>query len=331
MSNLLINKYEPKYLVDFNFSKDYIDYLNNIINYTNINILLLGNMGSGKTILLDAILFNYYGTKNINRIKNNVLYISSLKEQGVSFYKNDVKTFCQSTSEIYNKNKSIIIDNLDGLNDINQNIFKIHMDMYGKRVNFICSCTNLNKISSSILNHFFVIKIKSIDNKQLSYIIDKICKNEDYNISKELKDNIIKYSNNSVKLLINNLEKYRLLYDKIDYKIDNINNNILVKDLRDFYKYCIEKNREYAYNKLISIYDDGYSTTDIIEYMYTNLKLNNDFENDDENDFENDFENDIKYKIIQILSKYLLSINNTNEDELIIYYITNDIIDIIDI
>ena len=52
--------------------------------------------------------------------------------------------------------------------------------------------------------------------------------------------------------------------------------------------------------------------------MYTNLKFNN------------DFKNDIKYKIIQILSKYLVTINNTNEDELIIYYITNDIIDIID-
>ena len=318
MSNLLINKYEPKYLEDFNYSKDYIVYLNNIINNTNINILLLGNMGSGKTILLDAILFNYYGTKNMNSIKNNILYISSLKEQGVSFYKNDVKTFCQSTSEIHNKKKSIVIDNLDGLNEINQNIFKIHMDMYGKRVNFICSCTNLNKISSSILNHFFVIKIKSIDDKQLSYIIDKICKNEGFDISGELKDNIIKFSNNSVKLLINNIEKYRLIYDKIDYSIDYINNNILVKDLRDFYKHCIDKDRDSAYNKLISIYEDGYSTIDIIEYMYTNLKFNN------------DFKNDIKYKIIQILSKYLVTINNTNEDELIIYYITNDIIDIID-
>lgn len=318
MSNLLMNKYEPKYLEDFNYSKDYIVYLNNIINNTNINILLLGNMGSGKTILLDAILFNYYGTKNMNSIKNNILYISSLKEQGVSFYKNDVKTFCQSTSEIHNKKKSIVIDNLDGLNEINQNIFKIHMDMYGKRVNFICSCTNLNKISSSILNHFFVIKIKSIDDKQLSYIIDKICKNEGFDISGELKDNIIKYSNNSVKLLINNIEKYRLIYDKIDYSIDYINNNILVKDLSDFYKHCIDKDRDSAYNKLISIYENGYSTIDIIEYMYTNLKFNN------------DFKNDIKYKIIQILSKYLVTINNTNEDELIIYYITNDIIDIID-
>ena len=88
----------------------------------------------------------------MSAIKNNVLYISSLKEQGVSFYKSDVKTFCQSTSEIYGKKKCIVIDNLDTLSDINQNIFKIHMDTYSRRVIFLCSCTNLNKIS-----HFSIL------------------------------------------------------------------------------------------------------------------------------------------------------------------------------
>ena len=50
-------------------------------------------MGSGKTVLIDSILHNYYGIENIKRIKNNILYISSLREQGISFYKNDVKVF----------------------------------------------------------------------------------------------------------------------------------------------------------------------------------------------------------------------------------------------
>ena len=169
MNKLLIDKYEPKYLEDFNYEKDYIDYVKNITSRTNLNILLYGNLGSGKTIFIDAILFNYYGVKSINKIKNNVLFISSLKEQGVSFYKSDVKTFCQSTSEIYGKKKCIIIDNLDCLSDINQNIFKIHMDTYSNRVIFLCSCTNLNKISSVILNHFIVIKMKPIDNNILEY------------------------------------------------------------------------------------------------------------------------------------------------------------------
>ena len=317
MSKLLIDKYQPKYLDDFNYSNDYIEYLQKLILNTDLNILLLGNVGSGKTILIDAILYYYYNVNSIHKIKNNILYISSLKEQGISFYKNDVKNFCQSTSEIYGKKKSIIIDNLDGLSEINQNIFKIHMDLYSKKVNFICSCTNLNKICSAILNHFIVIKINSIDDNLLSTILNKISVEEQLNINENIKKYIIKYSNGSIKLLINNLEKYRLLNDKIIYTIENINNNTLINDLLEYYNLCIKKDRDISYKKLLEIYQDGYSIIDIIEYMYSNLKSNEYLLITN------------KHEIIKILSKYLLKINNINDDELIIYFITNDIIDIL--
>lgn len=317
MNNLLLNKYQPVYIEDFNYDNDYCEYIKSISNNTDLNILLLGYVGSGKTVFLNAILYNYYKVNSLNSIKNNILYISSLKEQGVSFYKNDVKNFCQSTSEIYGKKKSIIIDNLDTMSEINQNIFKMHMDKYGKRVNFLCSCTNINKINSVILNHFVVINIKPINKDVLNYVFNKIVECEKLIISDKLRENFIKYSNNSIKLLINNLEKYKLLNDKIDFTDKNINNNILIKELQDYYNYCLNRDKENAHKKLIEIYEDGYSIIDIVEYMYINLKFN---------DF---IANDIKYTILKILSKYLLSVNNTNEDELIIYFITNDIINII--
>ena len=83
MKKLLIDKYEPRYLDDFNYEKDYLNYISSLTQNTNLNILLYGNMGSGKSIFIDAILYNYYGVKSMYKIKNNVLYISSLKEQGV--------------------------------------------------------------------------------------------------------------------------------------------------------------------------------------------------------------------------------------------------------
>lgn len=315
MNKLLIDKYEPRFLDEFNYSKEFIEYIKKLIFSSDLNILLFGNIGSGKTIFINAILYEYYGVTSLDKIKNNILYISSLKEQGITFYKNDVKLFCQSTSEIYGKKKCIIIDNIDTLNDINQNIFKIHMDTYGKKVNFICSCTNLNKVCSVILNHFIVIKMKSVDKNILHKITDKIIDEEKILLDSDIKNHLIRYSNNSIKLLINNLEKYRLLYDKIEYKVENINNNILVKDLLDFYNLCLKKDRNLAYKKILEIYEDGYSIVDIIEYMYINLKFNDEIDNEN------------KYEFIKILSKYLLKINNTNEDELVIYFLTNDIID----
>lgn len=319
MEQLLINKFEPKYIDEFNYSKKYTEYIEKIVKNTDLNILLLGNSGSGKTLLIDAILYSYYGVKTFKNIKNNILYISSLKEQGVMFYKNDVRTFCQSTSEIYNKKKTIVIDNLDNLTDINQNIFKMHMETFGKKVNFICSCSNINKINSIILNHLIVIKLNPVDKQLLEHVFKKIILHEKIDIDDNLKHDIIKYSNYSIKLLINNLEKYRLINDKIDFNTNSINNNILLKDLSEFYVFCLKIDRDNAYKKLLSIYKDGYSIIDIIEYMYLNLKYNEEIEDNN------------KYKVIKILSKYLLSVNNTNEDELIIYFVTNEIIDIIEI
>ena len=49
--------------------------------------------------------------------------------------------------------------------------------------------------------------------------------------------------------------------------------------------------------------------------MYKNLKYNDDILLDK------------KYVLIKILSRYLLIVNNTNEDDVILYFLTNDIID----
>ena len=57
----------------------------------NLNILLIGDMASGKTSLLNAIIREYYIGNNPSDYEENVLYINSLKEQGINYYRNDVK------------------------------------------------------------------------------------------------------------------------------------------------------------------------------------------------------------------------------------------------
>ena len=44
-----------------------------------------------KTSLLQATIREYYQTKNYS--SDNILYINNLKEQGIQYYRNEVKTF----------------------------------------------------------------------------------------------------------------------------------------------------------------------------------------------------------------------------------------------
>ena len=104
MEQPFIYKYRPKTLEEFEINPKLIELLNTLIKSDLLNILLIGNQGSGKTTLINCIIKKYYGEKFDN---NNILIINSLKDQGITYYKTEVKTFCQTMSTI--PNKKIII------------------------------------------------------------------------------------------------------------------------------------------------------------------------------------------------------------------------------
>lgn len=328
MINLLINKYQSLFLNNINNKDDNIhQFINKLIDVNELKIIIIGSVGSGKSTFISNILDNYYNncdSYHVNKKDNNILYINNLKEQGISFYKSDVEIFCKSICEIKNKKKTIVLDDIELLSDQNQQIFKIHMDNYIDRINFICSSNNLNKVNKGILSHLINIKLKNIDNIILKEILTNICLKEKIFLSEVLKNNIILYSDKSIKMLINNLEKYRILENKdIQFNIKMINNNLLDDILYNYFDICFTKNIQKAYNILYSVFNDGYSLIDIIDYIHIYLKNNI---NANKNIC---IDNNKKHQIIKILSKYTISINNSYEDAIILYFLTLDIILII--
>ena len=81
-----LKKYQPKRYNEFVIDKEYIQLLKTLINMNNLNILLIGDSGTGKTSIIEATIREYYQLDKIP--KNNVLYINSLQEQGISYYRN---------------------------------------------------------------------------------------------------------------------------------------------------------------------------------------------------------------------------------------------------
>ena len=89
-----IYKYQPLYLKDFEIDDEAYLLIKTLITMDNLNILFVGDSGSGKTSLISAIIREYYGVD----YNDNVLSINSLKEQGISYYRTEVKTFCRTTT-----------------------------------------------------------------------------------------------------------------------------------------------------------------------------------------------------------------------------------------
>jgi GTPase SAR1 family protein len=106
---LFIHKYQPLYFKDFGEDNEVVEILKTLILIDNLNILLIGDMASGKTSFLNAIIREYYNGYTYKDYDENILYINSLKEQGINYYRTDVKTFCQTCSNIKNKKKSLFL------------------------------------------------------------------------------------------------------------------------------------------------------------------------------------------------------------------------------
>ena len=165
---LFINKFQPKRLNDFELKDDFFDIIKTLISTDTLNILFIGEPGSGKTSLLNALIREYYNIDDIGQHQNNILYINSLKEQGINYYRNDVKIFCQTCSSIENKKKIVILDDIDIINEQSQQVFRNCIDKYSHNVHFISSCTNIQKVIESLQSRFYYLKIKTFT-KRRSY------------------------------------------------------------------------------------------------------------------------------------------------------------------
>ena len=171
---LFLNKYQPFFFKDFETDPEMVSILNTLISMNNLNILFIGDIGSGKTAFLNAVIKEYYSGLNPTQYEENILHINSLKEQGINYYRTDVKTFCQTCSSVKGKKKIIVLDDIDFINEQSQQVFRNCIDKYSHNVHFISSCSNSQKVIESLQSRLIIIKIKPLQRDNLVKIMHKI-------------------------------------------------------------------------------------------------------------------------------------------------------------
>ena len=116
---LFVNKYKPVTIEDFKLSKSITTTIETIIKAEHLNMLIVGGMGTGKSSMIHTIIRQYYGEYyNTQEFHQNVMFINNLHEQGISYYRSDIKTFCQTSSVINTKKKIVVIDDLANRNHL---------------------------------------------------------------------------------------------------------------------------------------------------------------------------------------------------------------------
>jgi DNA polymerase III delta prime subunit len=317
METPFLYKYQPMWLDDFELEDDLRILLKTLIEMNSLNILFFGDSGCGKTSLINAIIHEYYGNiKDCN--SENILFINNLKEQGISYYRTEVKTFCQTSSIVSGKKKILIVDDIDFINEQSQQVFRNYIDKYSHNVHFIGSCLNTQKVIDSLQSRLTIIKKRNLPELKLMKIINKICQSENINISPDVIEFIISISNKSIRIIVNYLEKFKLLNCEITIELANrVCTNISFQEFNQYTHLCKhEKDLRKAIALIYSLSNRGYSVMDILDNYFLYLKATNMLTEDE------------KYTIIPYICKYITIFNNVHEDEIELAHFTNNLVEI---
>ena len=118
-------------------------------------------------------------------------------------------------------------------------------------------------------------------------------------INKDANSLILQICDNSVRQLINYLEKFKLLNKKITKDdVKEICTNISFHELENYTKYWIKKNFQKSLKIIIKIYNKGYSVLDILDSYFSYIKITD------------LLDEKTKFIIIKLICEYISIFNN---------------------
>lgn len=275
-----------------------IQFITRLTATDSISVLLVSRTGCGKTSLINTIVHSYFGCHP--KTRDNVLVVNSSKEQGVTFYRNTVKTFCQSLSTVPGKKRVVIIDDVDIISEQSQQLFRTCIDQYGKSVHFVASCTDQQKVIECIQSRLLNVKIPPLEPKSLEKIALRVINGENLTVQPKALEHIISVSQGSARSVISYLEKASLLGSEVTAEIaESLCTDISWKEFEAYIGFILEGNTINATRLLYDIHEQGFSVMDILDNFFFFLKQTN------------ILTEELTYRLVPVVCKYLMRLHDT--------------------
>ena len=251
MSILWVEKYRPINLNEISSQEHVINSLRKTLFNKNIpHLIFFGPAGCGKTSTIIALAKELFK----NQYSNRVIELNASDERGINVVREKIKIYAKQT--ITNINdippwKLIILDEADTMTSDSQCALRRIMEEYSKITRFCIIGNYCNKIIDPIVSRCALFRFKPINQEHILKKLKYICNQENFNISLEILNKIIKISRGDLRKAINLLQNYYNIFQ----------NNFNMTLLNEFSGFIPEE----TFNNLIeNIYTKNYNNVDNI-------------------------------------------------------------------
>lgn len=311
LQNNFSTKYFPQSINELLLEPKFTEVLNKCISNNLLQLLLVGEDVFTQIMIVQCII------NTLHIPKSEQLFISQIKDQGVTNMRYEIKQFCQTPSP--QGKKILVIDDIHMFADSIQKLFINNIDKWGKNTFIIVTSNNLYSVDECLAARLYPLSIPEMDHDVMMHHMNYICEHENIQLTPEIKEFIIQISEKNLQSIHHILQKCQLLQHDVPITLDLVKQSctlIHVDELKFYFQLTKERKIKEGYFFLLGITEKGHSVLDILNELYLFIKITTILTEEE------------KYKCCKVISTYIVHFITIHEEELELLLFTSNIVDI---
>jgi len=296
----LTHRFLPKCFDDLEPST--VPVLKSFLEADAFHLLITGGTNTGKTATSSVILKEYYGDDT-----SKIMTLGGLKEQGMTFYRNDVKCFCQTT--VHGKKKTLVVNDVDEFPEQAQQVLLNYLDNHRGKVNFIMTARYETAVIQPLHSRLVRLHLNPMSYDFITSVVKKVSHDE---LSEEVTQLIAKRSAHSVTAAINCVEKLQLSGETGTEAVEVFFGLIHPHKLDRFVEMVENGDQGGATKYLCAFLESGFSVIDVLDAMAAYLK-------------GACLADGRKYSYVEAICKYTAIFNLVHEHPIEVVFFVNDL------
>lgn len=175
------------------------------------HMMFAGPAGTGKTTSAVSLAKDLYG----DNWKQNFMETNASDERGIDVVREKIKDFAR-TKSVNADYKIIFLDEADALTSDAQQALRRTMEQFSSNCRFILSCNYSSKIIDPIQSRCAIFRFNRLEEEDVKEYITRIGKEEDFKISEDAIDAVMRVSEGDLRRVTNILQTASINNDKIE-------------------------------------------------------------------------------------------------------------------